>query len=126
MNPWTWVARHCDGTQRLDDWRRVLGSAFPAWEPFLDSIRDPIGIRFWADFGSGEEEHELFRSPGGFVAGAIDGGAVIPLNPTQAEFRTLRMTAVLQRISREARLEGDLCPLQQTAAAFRLGTRRLG
>lgn len=126
MTPWSWIAKHRDGAQRLEQWQRVLGSNFAAWEVFLTPVEDPVGIRFWADFGSGESEHEMIQGIDGLLACSVDAGAAVALNPTQAEFRRLHLRELLEAIQREAKLVGPVSALPGTAGGHRIGTRQLG
>jgi hypothetical protein len=118
---WKWIARNGGGVQRREEWVGLLGNLFQSWQPFLQQVRAPAGIRFWASLRGGEEEHEITHDKEGYWAVPVDGGVPERLNPTQAEFLKLDFDHLLEVIRKCAGLEGTPSRLQRTARACQLG-----
>jgi hypothetical protein len=120
---WTWVSRHGGGVQRREDWVSLLGDLFPSWAVFLKEVRNPAGIRFWANFRGGEEEYEVGHDKDGYWAIPVEGGPPERLNPTQAEFLRLDLDLLIEEMRTGGRLEGAATRLDGGAHAYKLGHR---
>jgi len=123
MTIWNWIARHGGGVQRREDWARLLGELLPAWEPFLESLANPVGAGFWAPLGGGEEEYVVHQDGDGFWAVPVDGGAPRRLNPTEAEFARLDLDRLLMQLCSDVPLDSAPRLLRRTSHAYALGHR---
>ncbi len=123
MSPWP-LLRHERTVRRLCDWRRLFGTHHPAWTPLLQAIDDPIGLRFLADFGTGEGDFELSRDGDGFVAIPLDGVTPHRLNATEAEFARVDLVEALRAVAAAAAAEGPIESLGH-GGPYALGKRSL-
>ncbi len=121
MSPWLHL-RHARTVRRLHEWQRLLGQHYARWASLLQTVVAPMGIRFIADFGTGEVEFELTRDDNGFVAIPVEGVTPHRLNTTEAEFACIDVVSVLQRVARAAALEGPIEAIE-SGGPYALGTR---
>jgi hypothetical protein len=106
----------------VHDWQRLLGADYPAWASLLARADDPLGLRFLADFGTGEGEFELTRDDAGFFAIPTEGATPQRLNVTEAEFARIDLIEVLRRVATAAAVEGPVESIT-TRGSYLLGRR---